>query len=300
MDKNMSENQQSLTIEMFFDTDSSTCSYVVIDNQTKRAAIIDPVLNYDAAAGQVSTESADEILYFLAKNELVVDWILETHAHADHLSAADYLKAKTKAPVAIGEGIKKVQQTFKLIFNIDDTELQAKGDYFDKLFQDNETFTIGNLQAKVINTPGHTNDSISYLIAGNLFVGDSLFMPDGGTARCDFPGGDAHVLYQSIQRIYQLPDDTNIYICHDYQPNGRSLRYKTTVAEQKQQNIHVAENTSEQEFVEKREARDKTLSVPRLIYPSVQVNIRGGALPSPAKNGVSYIKIPLKRSASLS
>ena len=190
-----------------------------------------------------------------------------------------------------------MQQTFKFIFNINDTELQAKGDYFDKLFGDNEHFMIGSIKAQVINTPGHTNDSISYLIGDNLFVGDSLFMPDGGTARCDFPGGDAHVLYQSIQRIYQLPDATNIYICHDYQPEGRPLRYKTSVAEQKQQNIHVKANTAEQEFVQKRQARDKTLAVPRLIYPAVQLNIRGGQLPSAAENGVSYIKIPLKVSA---
>lgn len=286
--------EQQLMIEMFFDTDSSTCSYVVADNKTRRAAIIDPVLNYDAAAGAVSTEAADEILHYLQQQQLTVEWILETHAHADHLSAADYLKAKTGAVIAIGEGIKQVQHTFKCIFNIDDQELQAKGDYFDKLFQDNEQFSIGSIKAQVINTPGHTSDSISYLIADNLFVGDSLFMPDGGTARCDFPGGDAHVLYQSIQRIYQLPEDTNIYICHDYQPDGRPLRYKTSVAEQKQHNIHVQANTTEQEFVQKRQTRDKTLAVPRLIYPAVQVNIRGGQLPSAAENGVSYIKIPLK------
>lgn len=290
------ESSKHLLIKMFFDTDSSTCSYVVADNQTKRAAIIDPVLNYDAEAGAVSTEAADEILAYLQQEQLSLEWILETHAHADHLSAADYLKVKTGAPIGIGDGIKKVQQTFKLVFNFDDTELLAKGDYFDKLFQDNEQFYIGNIRAQVMNTPGHTNDSISYLIADNLFVGDSLFMPDGGTARCDFPGGDAHVLYQSIQRIYQLPDDTVIYICHDYQPGGRLLRYKTTVAEQKQQNIHVKAATTEQNFVQKRQARDKTLAVPRLIYPAVQVNIRGGQLPKAAANGVSYIKIPLKLS----
>lgn len=283
------------TIEMFFDKDSSTFSYVVADVSSGMAAVIDPVLDYDAAAGQVSTAGADNILAYLAANKLTLQWILETHAHADHLSAAHYLKNKTGAPVAIGEGIKKVQQTFKLVFNIGDDELLAKGDYFDKLFADNETFSIGGLGAKVINTPGHTNDSVSYLIAGNLFVGDSLFMPDAGTARCDFPGGDAHVLYRSIQRIYQLPDDTQIFMCHDYQPNGRELKYQTSVLEQKTQNIHVKADTPEQEFVQKREARDKTLAVPRLIYPSVQVNIRGGQLPKAEQNGVSYIKIPLKQ-----
>ncbi|HEY0921383.1 MAG TPA: MBL fold metallo-hydrolase [Rheinheimera pacifica] len=282
-------------IEMFFDKDSSTFSYVVTDNSIKVAAIIDPVLNYDAAAGMISTTDADNILAYIAAKDLTVAWILETHAHADHLSAAHYLHIKTGAPVAIGEGIRKVQQTFKLVFNLNDDELLAKGDYFDKLFADNERFSIGSVTAQVINTPGHTNDSVSYLIAGNLFVGDSLFMPDSGTARCDFPGGDAHILYRSVQRIYQLPDDTRIFICHDYQPNGRELRYQTSVAEQKTQNIHVKADTPEQEFVQKREARDKTLTVPRLIYPSVQVNIRGGQLPKAEHNGVSYIKIPLKQ-----
>lgn len=280
-------------IEMFFDKDSSTFSYVVADTKSRQAAVIDPVLDYDAAAGTVSTGGADKILSYLAQQQFTLQWILETHAHADHLSAADYLKRKTGAPIAIGEGIKKVQQTFKLVFNLDDDELTAKGDYFDKLFSDSETFTIGNVNARVINTPGHTNDSVSYLIAGNLFVGDSLFMPDAGTARCDFPGGDAHILFRSIQRIYQLPDDTRIFICHDYQPNGRELRYLTSVAEQKAANIHVKADTPEQEFVQKRETRDKTLAVPRLIYPSVQVNIRGGQLPKAQANGVSYIKIPL-------
>lgn len=282
-------------IEMFFDKDSSTFSYVITDTSTKAAAIIDPVLNYDAAAGAVSTTDADKILAYITEQKLKVAWILETHAHADHLSAAHYLHSKTGAPVAIGEGIKKVQQTFKLVFNLNDDELLAKGDYFDKLFADSERFSIGNLTAQVVNTPGHTNDSVSYLIEGNLFVGDSLFMPDAGTARCDFPGGDAHILYRSIQRIYQLPDDTQIYMCHDYQPNGRELKYQTSVAEQKAQNIHVKADTPEQEFVQKREARDKTLAVPRLIYPAVQVNIRGGQLPSAEQNGVSYIKIPLKQ-----
>lgn len=280
-------------IEMFFDKDSSTFSYVVADTHSRQAAVIDPVLDYDAAAGTVSTDGADNILAYLAQQQFSLQWILETHAHADHLSAADYLKRKTGAPIAIGEGIKKVQQTFKLVFNLGDDELTAKGDYFDKLFSDSETFSIGSLDAQVINTPGHTNDSVSYLIAGNLFVGDSLFMPDAGTARCDFPGGDAHILFRSIQRIYQLPEDTRIFICHDYQPNGRELRYQTSVAEQKAANIHVKADTPEHEFVQKRETRDKTLAVPRLIYPSVQVNIRGGQLPKAEANGVSYIKIPL-------
>lgn len=284
----------NIQIAMFFDPDSSTFSYIVADPTTGKAAVIDPVLNYDAASGQVSTESADAILAFLQQRQWQLQWILETHAHADHLSAAHYLKQQTGATIAIGEGICKVQQTFKVVFNIADTELQAKGDYFDKLFADNEQFTIGSLSATVINTPGHTNDSVSYLIAGNLFVGDSLFMPDAGTARCDFPGGDAHILFRSIQRIYHLPEDTVIYMCHDYQPNGRELQYKTTVLEQKNSNIHIKADTAEADFVAKREARDKTLAVPRLIYPAVQVNIRGGQLPHAEENGQRYIKIPLK------
>ena len=285
----------NLHIEMFFDADSSTFCYVVVDTGSASAAIIDPVLNYDAAAGEVTTKDADKMLAYIAANKLSIQWILETHAHADHLSAADYLHRKTGAPVAIGEGIKKVQQTFKLVFNLGDDELLAKGDYFHKLFADNERFNIGSLTAQVLNTPGHTNDSVSYLIEGHLFVGDSLFMPDAGTARCDFPGGDAHILFRSIQRIYQLPDNTQVYMCHDYQPGGRELKYQTSVLEQKTQNIHVKADTPEHEFVQKREARDKTLAVPRLIYPAVQVNIRGGQLPKAGQNGVSYIKIPLKQ-----
>ncbi|WP_333608258.1 MBL fold metallo-hydrolase [Arsukibacterium sp.] len=289
----MTALNQPIHVEMFFDKDSSTFSYLVIDSATKQAAVIDPVLNYDAAAGTISTEGADQILAFINTQQLKVDWILETHAHADHLSAAQYLKRHTSAAIAIGKGICQVQQTFKTFFNINDAELQANGDYFDVLFADQQQFTIGQLSAKVINTPGHTNDSVSYLIGQHLFVGDSLFMPDAGTARCDFPGGDANILFQSIQRLYQLPEDTIMYMCHDYQPDGRELRYKTTVAEQKQTNIHVTANTEQQAFVSKREARDKTLAVPRLIYPAVQVNIRAGQLPVAEQNGRRYIKIPL-------
>ncbi|MDX3772765.1 MBL fold metallo-hydrolase [Chromatiaceae bacterium AAb-1] len=290
----MTEPLSRLHIEMFFDTDSSTCSYVVVDQASGCAAIIDPVLDYDAASGTVTTVSADKMLQYIAGQKLSVQWILETHAHADHLSAAHYLKLQCGATIAIGEGIKKVQQTFKVVFNLADTELQARGDYFDKLFADNECFRIGQFEGKVLSTPGHTNDSVSYLIGGHLFVGDSLFMPDSGTARCDFPGGDAHVLFRSVQRIYQLPDETCIYICHDYQPEGRELKYKTTVAEQKQLNIHIRQDTTEQEFVQKREARDQTLAVPKLIYPAVQVNIRGGQLPAKESNDERYIRIPLQ------
>lgn len=281
-------------IEMFFDRDSSTCSYVVADFTQRKAAVIDPVLNYDAMAGVVSTEGADAILYYLQQHRLTLQWVLETHAHADHLSAAQYLKQHTSAVVAIGEGIITVQHTFKQVFDLSDNELMANGDHFDKLFADHEQFNIGALAASVINTPGHTNDSVSYLIEGALFVGDSLFMPDGGTARCDFPGGDAHLLYRSVQRIYTLPDATPIYICHDYQPGGRELKYITSVAEQKAANIHINATTSEQEFVQRRITRDKTLAVPRLIYPAVQVNIRAGLLPTANAAGQRFIKVPLK------
>lgn len=287
-------SEQFLQIEMFFDADSSTCSYVVADTRCGEAAVIDPVLDYDPAAGAVSTASADKILAFINQQGWKLVWVLETHAHADHLSAAHYLKQQTGAEIAIGEGIKKVQQTFKIVFNLSDQELMARGDYFDRLFADNDTFLIGGFEARVINTPGHTNDSVSYFIDGNLFVGDSLFMPDSGTARCDFPGGNAHILYRSVQRIYQLPDDTRIFICHDYQPGGRPLLYQTTVAEQKQHNIHINADTPEQMFVQKRETRDKTLAVPRLIYPAVQVNIRGGQMPAAEGNGTSYIRVPLQ------
>ena len=281
-------------IEMFFDKDSSTFSYVVTDNSTKVAAIIDPVLNYDAAAGVISTTDADNILAYIAAKNLTVAWILETHAHADHLSAAHYLHVKTGAPVAIGEGIRKVQQTFKLVFNLNDDELLAKGDYFDKLFADNERFSIGNLTAQVINTPGHTNDSVSYLIEGNLFVGDSLFMPDAGTARCDFPGGDAATLYNSVQKLYQLPEQTRMFLCHDYKAPGRDeFVCETTIAAQKQQNIHLKQGTSEKDFVAMRTTRDKTLSMPKLILPSVQVNVRAGQFPAAEDNGTVYLKLPL-------
>lgn len=290
----MSVLNQPIHVEMFFDQDSNTFSYIVVDSGSKMAAVIDPVLNYDAAAGAISTEGADEMLAFTKTHQLKVEWVLETHAHADHLSAAQYLKRHTGAVIAIGEGICQVQKTFKAFFNISDTELLANGDYFDVLFADEQQFNIGKLTAKVINTPGHTNDSVSYLIGQHVFVGDSLFMPDAGTARCDFPGGDATVLFQSIQRLYQLPEDTIMYMCHDYQPNGRELRHQSTVAEQKQTNIHVTTSTEQQTFVTKRQARDKTLAVPRLIYPSVQVNIRAGQLPQAEENGRRYIKIPVK------
>lgn len=280
-------------IETFFDPDSATFSYVVIDLASAQAAVIDPVLNYDAAAGQINTHAAELILQFLQQQQAKLSWILETHAHADHLSAAYYLKQQTGASIAIGAGIRQVQHTFSAVFNINHAELTLAADGFDKLFADNESFELGQTPVTVINTPGHTNDSVSYLIAGHLFVGDSLFMPDAGTARCDFPGGDAHILFQSIQRIYQLPEDTAIYICHDYQPDGRELKYKTTVGEQKRHNIHVQANTVEADFVSKRQARDKTLAVPRLIYPAVQVNIRAGQLPVAENNGQRYLKIPL-------
>lgn len=280
-------------IEAFFDPDSATFSYVVIDSASSEAAVIDPVLNYDAAAGQVNTHAAEQILQFLQQQQAKLSWILETHAHADHLSAAYYLKQQTGAVIAIGAGIRQVQHTFKAVFNLSQALLAPATDGFDKLLADNESFYLGQTLVTVINTPGHTNDSVSYLIAGNLFVGDSLFMPDAGTARCDFPGGDAHILFQSVQRIYQLPDETVMYICHDYQPDGRELKYQTTVGEQKHHNIHVREGTAEVDFVKKRQDRDKILAVPRLIYPAVQVNIRAGQLPDVEDNGQRYLKIPL-------
>ncbi|KDM93452.1 MBL fold metallo-hydrolase [Photobacterium galatheae] len=286
-------------IKAFYHENTSTISYVVYDRQGGHAAIIDSVLDFAANSGKVWTAFADEQLAFIKENDLTVDWILETHAHADHLSAAHYLRRQLNSKIGVGEGITKVQKTFKLVFNINDTELTANGDVFDHLFEDGETFLIGTLQGQVLATPGHTNDSVTYLIEGNAFVGDTLFMPDSGTARCDFPGGDAGVLYDSVSRLHHLPPETQLWMCHDYQPGGRELAYVTTVAESARNNIHIHDGTDKAAFIAVRETRDKTLDVPRLLYPSVQVNIRGGQMPAAENNGKAYIKIPLSVSPSL-
>ena len=277
-------------VKAFLHEQSSTWTYVVHDGRS--AAIVDPALDYDNRSGHTSTASAEAVAAFVREAGLAIEWILETHAHADHLSAAPFLQRELGGRIAIGEGIRKVQSTFKDLLNLEPA-FATDGTQFDHLFRDGETFRIGTLEGRVIPTPGHTNDSVTYLVGDAAFVGDSLFMPDGGTARCDFPGGDAHVLYESIQRLYALPPETRVFVCHDYGPGGRERQHETTIAAQRGGNIHVREGVSEAEFVELRTRRDATLAVPDLLYPSVQVNVRAGELPPPESNGRRYLKIPV-------
>jgi len=277
-------------VKAFLHEQSSTWTYVVHDGRS--AAIVDPALDYDNRSGHTSTASAEAVAAFVREAGLGVEWILETHAHADHLSAAPFLQRELGGRIAIGQGIRKVQSTFKDLLNLEPAFV-TDGTQFDHLFRDGETFRIGTLEGRVIPTPGHTNDSVTYLVGDAAFVGDSLFMPDGGTARCDFPGGDAHVLYESIQRLYALPPETRVFVCHDYGPGGRERQHETTIAAQRGGNIHVREGVSEAEFVELRTRRDATLAVPDLLYPSVQVNVRAGELPPPESNGRRYLKIPV-------
>jgi glyoxylase-like metal-dependent hydrolase (beta-lactamase superfamily II) len=280
-------------VRPFFHAQSNTYTYVVSDPVTRSAAVIDPCLDFDAKSGRTGMSSVAAVLDHLRSEGLQLRWILETHAHADHLSAGHWLKSQQpEAVLAIGRGIREVQKTFKPVFNLGDG-FATDGSQFDRLFADAEHFAIGELDAEVLATPGHTNDSVSYLIGDALFVGDTLFMPDGGSARCDFPGGSAARLYQSIQRLYALPDDTRVFVCHDYGPNGREFRCQTSIGEQKAANIHVRTDIPQAEFVRIREARDATLEMPTLILPSIQVNIRAGELPAAEANGVRYLKLPL-------
>jgi glyoxylase-like metal-dependent hydrolase (beta-lactamase superfamily II) len=285
---------QQVEVRAFHHGDTGTFSYVVHDPATRIAAIIDPVLDYDSAAARTSTEAADALIEYVRTRELTLEWILETHAHADHLSAAPYVQQQLGGTVGIGRGITAVQRTFREVFNLGD-ELAPDGSQFDHLFDDEERFHLGQLEARVIPTPGHTSDSVTYLIGDAAFVGDSLFMPDAGTARCDFPGGDASVLWESTRRLFELPDATRMFMCHDYAPGGREIRFETTVAEQKLKNIHVGEGKTLDQFVETRTARDATLGMPKLILPAIQVNIRAGALPEPDDNGTVYLKLPVNR-----
>ena len=283
-------------VQPFHHADSGTWSYVVSDPRTNAAAIIDPVLDFDPKSGRTATTSAQALLDHVRAHGLQVRWLLETHAHADHLSAAHWLKLQhfQSATLAIGEGIRDVQKAFRPVFNLGE-HFPVDGSQFDRLFADDDRFAIGSLAAQVIAVPGHTSDSNAYLIGDALFTGDSLFMPDGGTARCDFPGGDAATLYRSIQRLFALPDDTRVFVCHDYGPGGREVRCETTIGEEKLGNIHVADGVDEAGFVALRQARDATLTMPTLILSSVQVNIRAGALPEPEGNGVRYLKLPIDR-----
>lgn len=280
-------------VKAFLDSDSDTFSYVVADLTSGLAVIIDPVLDFDYKSGRTSTKSAEDILAYVEQKTFKVEWVLETHAHADHLSAAPFFKEKLGAKIGIGEHIQQVQGIFKQIFNLE-KEFLPNGAQFDHLFKDGEELKVGSLSIKVMHTPGHTPADLAYLVNGKMaFVGDTLFMPDVGTARCDFPGGSAKTLYQSIKKLLSLPAETEIYICHDYPTQGRGHEYKTTVAEQREHNIHVNSEVSEDAFVQKREARDKTLSMPRLILPSIQVNIRAGQLPPKEDNGQVYLKVPI-------
>ena len=273
---------------------SSTWSYLVADGATQRAAIIDPALDYDAASGRTGTASAQKIVDAVRAHGWTLEWILETHAHADHLSAAQFIKQELGGRVAIGEGIRGVQQTFKALFNLGD-DFKTDGSQFDKLFKDGESFRIGDLEARVMAVPGHTRDSIAYLIGDAVFTGDTLFMPDSGTARCDFPGGDAGMLYDSIHILLALPEATRLYMCHDYGAGGREHRNATTVKEERLGNIHVKDGVSRDEYMKLRHERDANLPVPALLLPAIQVNIRAGRLPEPESNGAVYLRIPVNR-----
>ncbi|MDM0065044.1 MBL fold metallo-hydrolase [Variovorax sp. J31P207] len=280
------------TTQGFFDPQTWTISYVVWDPATHRAAVIDPVLDYDFRSGHTSTRSADRLLAHVRDNGLQVDWILETHAHADHLSGARHVQAHAGGRIAIGEHIRLVQSTFKKLFNLEPGFL-PDGSQFDHLFKDGETFRIGDIEATALLVPGHTPADMAYLIDGAVFVGDTLFMPDLGSARADFPGGDARQLYRSMRRLLDLPPETTMYVCHDYPPASRQPRWETTVAEQRAGNIHARDGIGEDAFVAMRTARDATLDMPTLILPSIQVNVRGGQLPPPDDNGIAYLRIPL-------
>jgi glyoxylase-like metal-dependent hydrolase (beta-lactamase superfamily II) len=281
-----------IQVQSFFDTVTWTISHVVHTGKGTACAIVDSVLDYDPKSGRTSTASADKLIDFVKTNELSVEWHLESHAHADHLSAAPYLKKHLGGRTAIGKNIMAVQGVFKKVFNLE-AEFRQDGSQFDYLFSDGEAFKIGNLEAKVMFTPGHTPACVVYILGDNIFVGDTLFMPDVGTARCDFPGGDANALFASVQKLLNMPGHTKLYLCHDYPPTDREPVMFTTVAEQRAKNIHVRTEVSKEEFIKMRTARDKTLEMPTLILPAVQINIRAGALPPVESNGVSYVKIPL-------
>ena len=282
-------------VKHFFDEPTNTFSYVVQDPESHACAIVDSVLDFDYAAGRTDVRSADEIIQFIEDNGLTVEWILETHVHADHLSAAPYLHDKLGGKTGIGQKIIEVQEIFGKAFNAG-TEFARDGSQFDQLFSEGDTFEIGNLKGDVLHTPGHTPACLTYVIGDAAFVGDTVFAPDAGTARCDFPGGDAHTLFHSVQKVLALPGETRIFLCHDYKAPGRDeFVHETTVAEQRERNIHVREGVSEDEFVKMRTERDATLNMPRLILPSVQVNMRAGEMPPAEDNGQVYLKVPVNR-----
>jgi glyoxylase-like metal-dependent hydrolase (beta-lactamase superfamily II) len=283
---------QEAQVQAFFDAATWTVSYVVYDHVGGHCAIVDPVLDYDPKSGRTRTTSADSLMVFIRSQNLTVQWILETHAHADHLSAAHYLRDQLGGQIAIGAAITQVQTVFKGIFHLEPA-FQTDGSQFDALLHDGQTFAIGQLQAQALSVPGHTPACMAYQVGDAVFVGDTLFMPDVGTARCDFPGGNAHTLYQSIRKLLSLPPETRLFMCHDYPPASRAATWECTVAEQRAHNIHVHDGISEEAFVAMRSARDATLEMPVLILPAVQINIRAGQMPPAEANGVAYLKIPL-------
>jgi glyoxylase-like metal-dependent hydrolase (beta-lactamase superfamily II) len=283
--------QPNADVTGFYHEDTGSIAYLVVDPATKRAAIIDPVLDYDEKAGRITPQSADAMLAAIRERGLTVEWILDTHPHADHLSAAHYLKEKLNAPMAIGEKIVAVQKLWKAIYNLPD--FPADGSQWDRLFADGDTFAIGSIPARVIFSPGHTLASISYVVGDAVFMHDTLFQPDSGSARTDFPGADTGALYDSIVKILGFPDDTRLFTGHDYRPNGRPAAWESTIGEQKRANIHFKDNPSRDAYVAMRQKRDKTLPMPRLILHALQVNMRGGRLPAPEDNGRSYLKIPI-------
>ncbi|MBB3212438.1 glyoxylase-like metal-dependent hydrolase (beta-lactamase superfamily II) [Herbaspirillum sp. Sphag1AN] len=289
---------EQVLVEGLFDPSTSTVSYLVMDAQTRQCAVIDSVLDYDPKSGHTSTASADRLITRIRELDARVEWLLETHVHADHLSAAPYLQGKLGGKIAIGAHITTVQKTFGALFNVG-AEVARDGSQFDYLFQDGESFSIGSLRAVALHTPGHTPACMTYVVSDPrqsvAFVGDTLFMPDYGTARCDFPGGDARVLFRSINKVLSLPPETLLYMCHDYQPDGRPVQFVTTVAEQRENNIHLRNGVTEDAFVAMRTSRDKTLDMPTLLLPSVQINMRAGHLPEPEENGTRYLKIPLNK-----
>ncbi len=288
----MSKTPLNPDVTAFFDDATNTISYVVKDPTSSSCAIIDSVMDIDYAAGRITYDHADKIIAFVQEHGLSVEWLLETHVHADHLSAAPYLQEKLGGQIGIGSNITVVQDTFGKVFN-EGTEFERDGSQFDRLFGDDDSCNVGNLDVHVMHTPGHTPACLTYVIGDAAFVGDTLFMPDGGSARADFPGGDAGILYDSIQKVLSLPDETRLFMCHDYGPNGRDIAWETTVADEKAHNIHISGGTTREEFIEMRTARDKTLAVPTLIIPSLQVNMRGGHLPPADEDGLRFLKVPV-------
>ena len=289
---------KNFKIKGFFDEETSTISYVVYDMTSKKCAVIDSVLDFDFSSGSIDYHNAEKIISYIEKMKLNLEWLIETHVHADHLSASPYIQKKLGGKIGISEKISDIQNIFGKTFNAG-TEFQRDGSQFDRLFKDNDEYKIGSIKCKVINTPGHTPACTAHVIGNSIFVGDTLFMPDLGSARADFPGGDARELYRSIQKILSYPDDTLIFVCHDYPPTSRKVEWVTTVGEQKKKNIHVKTSIGEDEFVKVREARDKTLNMPKLIIPSIQVNMRAGNLPPAEDSGDVFIKVPINSMKNL-